>query len=92
MSKLKLAILLALYASSTAYADSKYKRNQDVKVDVHLSDKVKPIQAKPQDKSEFKPELTADAVLSIEGLDPSRKELNIFGLRPPIFACSGVRP
>ena len=33
-----------------------------------MSDKVKPIQTKPQDKSEFKPELTADAVLSIEGL------------------------
>ena len=32
------------------------------------------------------------AVLSIEGLEPSRKELNIFGLRPPVFACSGVRP
>src|SRR3990172_4832746 len=32
------------------------------------------------------------AVLSIEGLEPSRKELNIFGLRPPVFACSGVSP
>ncbi|MNC88989.1 hypothetical protein D3C83_48730 [compost metagenome] len=32
------------------------------------------------------------AVLSIAGLEPSRKELNIFGFRPPTFACSGVRP
>ena len=32
------------------------------------------------------------AVLSIAGLEPSRKELNIFGFSPPISACSGVRP
>ena len=69
MSKLKVAFVAAsLLFAASAGADSKYKRSQDVKVDVHLSDKVKPIQAKPQDKSEFKPELTADAVLSIEGL------------------------
>lgn len=69
MSRFK-AVLVSclLLTSGSALADSKYKRNQDVKVDVHLSDKVKPIQAKGQDKSEFKPELTADAVLSIEGL------------------------
>lgn len=69
MSKLKLAIVAALLASSSnVWADAKYKRTQDVKVDVKLSDRVKPIQTKPQEKSEFKPELTADAVLSIEGL------------------------
>jgi len=69
MSNLKLVIVAALLASSSgALADSKYKRTQDVKVDVKLSDRVKPIQTKPQEKSEFKPELTADAVLSIEGL------------------------
>ena len=69
MSKLKLAIVAALLASSSnVWADAKYKRTQDVKVDVKLSDRVKPIQTKPQGKSEFKPELTADAVLSIEGL------------------------
>ena len=68
MSKVKLALIASLLLASSAWADGKYKRNQDVKVDVHLSDKVKPIQVKPQDKSEFKPELTADAVLSIEGL------------------------
>ena len=69
MSKLKLAVVAALLASSSnVWADAKYKRTQDVKVDVKLSDRVKPIQTKPQEKSEFKPELTADAVLSIEGL------------------------
>lgn len=69
MSKLKLAVVAALLASSSnVWADAKYKRTQDVKVDVKLSDRVKPITTKPQEKSEFKPELTADAVLSIEGL------------------------
>jgi hypothetical protein len=69
MSKLKLALVAALLASSSgAWADAKYKRTQDVKVQVNLSDRVKPIQPKAQEKSEFKPELTADAVLSIEGL------------------------
>ena len=64
----KLAIHATLLASSGVWADTKYKRNQDVKVDVHLSDKVKPIVPKTQDKSEWKPELNADQVLSIEGL------------------------
>jgi len=32
------------------------------------------------------------ALISSAGFEPSRNELNIFGLRPPIFACSGVRP
>ena len=70
MSKLKLAFVASLLLASSAWADEKYgkDRNAGLKVDVHLSDKVKPIQTKPQDKSEFKPELTADAVLSIEGL------------------------
>ena len=69
MSKLKLVIVACLLASSSgAFADAKYKRTQDVKVDVKLSDRVKPVVVKPQATSEFKPELTADAVLSIEGL------------------------
>ena len=70
MSKSKVAIVAVLLASSSgAWAQkAKYTRQQDVKVDVKLSDRVKPIVQKPQDKSEFKPELTADAVLSIEGL------------------------
>src|SRR3954465_12647522 len=31
-------------------------------------------------------------VLSIAGLEPSRKELNILGLRPPRLACSSLSP
>jgi hypothetical protein len=38
------------------------------------------------------PVALATAVLSIDGLLPSRKLLNIFGFRPPRVACSGVRP
>src|SRR5882757_6880022 len=69
MSKLKLAILTTLLVGGSAWAQkAKYTRNSDVKVNVTLSDRVKPIQQKPQDKSEFKPELNADQVLSIEGL------------------------
>lgn len=69
MSKLKLLIVAALLGSpGLLLAQSKYKRDQNVKIDVKLSDRVKPIQPKQQGKSEFKPELTADAVLSIEGL------------------------
>jgi tetratricopeptide (TPR) repeat protein len=70
MSRMKLAIVAALLCSGPGLvmAQGKYKRSQDVKVDVKLSDRVKPRQPKAQGKSEFKPELTADAVLSIEGL------------------------
>ena len=79
MSKFKLAIVAALLAStSLVLADTSppppsAKRstargeNSDLKVDVKLSDRVKPIEAKPQGKSEFKPELTADTVLNVEG-------------------------
>src|ERR1700735_1789306 len=45
----------------------KYTRAQDVKIDVKLSDRVKPI-VQGGAKSEVKPELNADQVLSIEGL------------------------
>ena len=38
------------------------------------------------------PVALATAVHSIEGLEPSRKLLNILGLSPPRRACSGVRP
>ncbi len=69
MSKLKLAMIGLLIATAPVYAQkAKYTRNQDVKVDVKLSDRVKPIQAKPADPKDSKPALTADAVLSIEGL------------------------
>jgi hypothetical protein len=32
------------------------------------------------------------AALSMAGFNPSRKALNIFGFRPPSFACSAVTP
>jgi len=69
MSKMNVVLVATLLASSSgAWADGKYKRQQDVKVNVTLSDRVKPIQPKQQASSEFKPELNADQVLSIEGL------------------------
>jgi len=72
MSRFKLAILGVLAASSTiAYAQApKYGagRNAGVKVDVKLSDRVKPITPKPANPKEDKPTLSADDVLSIEGL------------------------
>ena len=50
MSKLKLVIVaMTLLGSSSAFADAKYKRSQDVRIDVKLSDRVKPIQGKPAD-------------------------------------------
>ncbi|HEY1814541.1 MAG TPA: tetratricopeptide repeat protein [Kofleriaceae bacterium] len=79
MSKFKLAIVAALLASSSlvladtpppppsGHARYGTGRNSDLKVDVKLSDRVKPIEAKPQGKSEVKPELTADAILNVEG-------------------------
>ena len=69
MSKMNVVLVATLLASaSSAWADGKYKRQQDVKVNVTLSDRVKPIQTQPKSVSEFKPELNADQVLSIEGL------------------------
>jgi len=69
MSKMNVVLVATLLASSSgAWADGKYKRQQDVKVNVTLSDRVKPIAPKTQNASEFKPELNADQVLSIEGL------------------------
>src|SRR5689334_4847765 len=69
MSKMNVVLVATLLASAgSAWADGKYKRQQDVKVNVTLSDRVKPIQPKQQGTSEFKPELNADQVLDIEGL------------------------
>jgi hypothetical protein len=39
-----------------------------------------------------RPVALATALDSIDGLEPSRKLLNIFGFSPPRAACSGVRP
>src|SRR5258708_27227190 len=38
------------------------------------------------------PVALATAVLSMAGLEPSRKELNIFGVNPPRLACSSFSP
>ena len=38
------------------------------------------------------PVALAMAVLSMAGLEPSRKALNIFGFMPPSLACSAVTP
>ena len=69
MNRMKLAILALLLSSSSAWAQkAKYTRQQDVKIDVKLSDRTKPIQPKAEDKKDVQPTLSADDVLSIEGL------------------------
>src|SRR3954463_4612365 len=69
MSKFSLAVLGVLVLSSSAWAQkAKYTRSQDLKVDVKLSDRVKPIQAKDAKEEPPQPSLSADQVLSIEGL------------------------
>jgi len=75
MSKLKLAVLGVLVlggslSPSVTWAQkAKYTRQQDLKVDVKLSDRVKPIVPKTAGEiKEQQPELSADQVLSIEGL------------------------
>ena len=58
---------LVLSTSSTALAQrAKYTRNQDVKIDVKLSDRVKP-KATTDKPKEAAPEITSDQVLSVEG-------------------------
>jgi tetratricopeptide (TPR) repeat protein len=71
MKRLSLAILpgVALLISGAALADkAKYSRNSEVKVDVKLSERVKPIQPKATDPKSNAPALSSDDVLSIEGL------------------------
>ncbi|HEX4416328.1 MAG TPA: tetratricopeptide repeat protein [Kofleriaceae bacterium] len=71
MHKWKLAVLGVMVLGTSAWAQkAKYTRQQDLKVDVKLSDRVKPIVAKtPGDAAkDQQPELSADMVLSIEGL------------------------
>jgi tetratricopeptide (TPR) repeat protein len=70
MFRVALAIIGLLGSSSAAWAQkAKYTRQQDLKVDVKLSDRVKPIVPKdPKEQQQQQPELTADQVLSIEGL------------------------
>src|SRR5687768_2890467 len=71
MSTLKIAMLgLVTALASTSFAQPKTKpkhtRPQDVKVEVKLSDRVKPTAAKG--KGESKPTMTAEDALAIEGL------------------------
>jgi TolA-binding protein len=69
MRQLKLAIIGVLLVSTTAWAQkAKYSRQQDLKVDVKLSDRSRPIVAKESSPKDVQPELSADQVLSIEGL------------------------
>ena len=66
----KLALVGVLVSATSAWAQKpKYTRTQDLKVDVKLSERVKPIVPKdPKEQQQQQPELTADQVLSIEGL------------------------
>jgi tetratricopeptide (TPR) repeat protein len=66
----KLAILAVLLSGTAARAQkAKYTRQQDVKVDVKLSDRVKPIVPKdPKDTQQQEQPLSADQVLAVEGL------------------------
>jgi tetratricopeptide (TPR) repeat protein len=70
---LKLVVLglgvMVLTTTATWAQKAKYTRQQDLKVDVKLSDRVKPIIAKtPGEVKDQQPDLSADQVLSIEGL------------------------
>ncbi|HEU4732278.1 MAG TPA: tetratricopeptide repeat protein [Kofleriaceae bacterium] len=69
-TKLAVAVLGLLVLGTTARAQkAKYTRQQDLKVDVKLSDRVRPIVPKtPAEAKEQQPDLSADQVLSIEGL------------------------
>ena len=61
-------VVLGLGASSAnAQSKAKNSRTVDVKVDVKISDRVKPPAPKEQGKAAA-PQLTADSVLAIEGL------------------------
>jgi tetratricopeptide (TPR) repeat protein len=66
----RLAILAVLLSSPAARAQkAKYTRQQDVKVDVKLSERVKPIVPKdPKDTQQQEQPLSADQVLAVEGL------------------------
>lgn len=71
MWKMKLVIVGLVVSTTTAWAQkAKYTRQQDLKVDVKLSDRVKPIVPKDpkEQQQQQQPELSADQVLSIEGL------------------------
>jgi tetratricopeptide (TPR) repeat protein len=63
------ALLGVVFAVAPAAAQkAKYSRNSEVKVDVKLSDRVKPKAPKKSDPKDQQPALSADDILSIEGL------------------------
>jgi tetratricopeptide (TPR) repeat protein len=70
MSRTKVALVATLLASSSAWANGKYTRDQAVKIDVTLSDRVRPIQPR-SDSTGTKPEVDADQALRHE-LDVSK--------------------
>ncbi len=60
---------LALAMSGTAWAQKpKYTRTNDVKINVKISDRVKPIDPAKQPESSKQPSVTADQILNVEGL------------------------
>ena len=66
MKRASLAIVGVVFATATASAQKpKYTRNTEVKVDVKLSDRSKPIQPKTVDPKTIAPTLSADDVMSI---------------------------
>jgi tetratricopeptide (TPR) repeat protein len=68
MKKLPLLLTLLVTAAPAAAQKTKYQRSSDIKVDVKLSERVRPLQPKAVDPKSQQPTLSADDVLSIEGL------------------------
>src|SRR5262245_45591135 len=71
MLRLRSAVLAAalLLASSPSFAQkAKYSRPQDVKIDVTLSDRVKPVEPKPADPKTRAPGVTSTQVLAAQAL------------------------
>ena len=66
---LALAVVGLVVSSTPGLAqNANYKRNSAVKIDVKLSDRVKPVQPKALDPKTTRTQLSADDVLLIEGL------------------------
>jgi TolA-binding protein len=60
-------VLFVVLLGSRAYAQhGKYTRQPSVRIDVGRTERTKPLEVKQRDKSEIRPELSADAVLAVE--------------------------
>jgi TolA-binding protein len=69
MTRLPVCVLAVLWTSGTAAAQyARYPRQQPTPAPPALSDRVRPLIAKPTGQSAGKPSIDADAVLSIESL------------------------